>query len=68
VKLTESFYVDDRAVGMIIQDSLSGIIAFIPKEGKRPPPKRAWSNVDELKSELQKHYGGPKAYKRENPR
>jgi hypothetical protein len=68
MKLTESFYVDGRAVGMIVQDSLSGIIAFIPKEGKQTPPKRAWGNVDELKSELRKHYGGPTAYKRENPR
>ncbi len=68
MKLTESFYVDGRAVGMIIQDSQSGAIAFFPRDGKQPPPKRAWRSVDELKSELRKHYGGPKAYKRENPR
>jgi hypothetical protein len=56
MKLTESFYVNGRAVGMIIRDSLSGIVAFIPKEGKQPPPKRAWSDVDELKIHLRQHY------------
>jgi hypothetical protein len=56
MKLTESFYVDGRAVGMIVQDSQSWAVAFIPKEGREPPPKRAWRNVDELKSELQQHY------------
>lgn len=67
MKLTESFYVDGRAVGVIIQDSQSLAVAFVPKEGIKPLPKRAWCDVDELKSQLRKHYGEPKAHKRENP-
>jgi hypothetical protein len=62
MKLCESFYVDGRAVGMIVQDSMSGAVAFVPKEGLKPPPKRAWRNVDELKAAISK------TYKSESPR
>jgi hypothetical protein len=61
MKLTESFYVDGRAVGMIIRDSLSGAIAFVPKEGIEALPKRAWRSVDELKAAV------IKTYRNENP-
>jgi hypothetical protein len=61
MKLCESFYVDGRAVGMIVQDSLSLAIAFVPKEGIEALPKRAWRTVDELKAAV------IHAYTNENP-
>jgi hypothetical protein len=41
---------------MIIQDSLSGAIAFVPKEGIGALPKRAWRSVDELKAAVIRAY------------
>lgn len=56
MKLTESLYVDGQPVGMIIQHSQSGAIAFIPKEGIEPLPKRTWRSVDELKAAVIREY------------
>lgn len=56
MKLTESLYVDGQPVGMIIQHSQSGAIAFIPKEGIEPLPKRTWRSVDELKAAVIRAY------------
>ena len=63
--LAETIFLEGAPIGVVRQDSNSGLIDFSPIDGKSPLPQRQWKDVDELKlsvteSYRQKSKGSPK--------
>ena len=57
--LAETIFVSSKPVGVIRQDSNSGLIDFSPIDGKSPLPQRQWKDVDELKRAVAATYSQP---------
>ena len=62
--LAETIFVNQQPVGVVRQDSDSGLIDFSPTDGKSLIQDRNWSNVDELRAAVQKAY----SHKEKSPR
>jgi len=47
--LSETIFIEQKPVGVVLQDSDTGQVKFSPIQGKSPLPEKRWRNVDELK-------------------
>jgi hypothetical protein len=57
LKLTETHFVRGRPVGLIVTESRTGAVDYIPKDKRDQPVGGPWGSVDDLKAALRALYG-----------